>query len=504
MTGVDEGDIELSLGERRLLLGAAPRTRGELSAWVAHALGVRVPDRALVPGHASPLDYLEHAFFEGSGVRDCVVWASRGGGKTFYAAVATTLDLVFKPGIEVMILGGSLQQSQRMLAHLRGFFRSPVLAPMVAGPISDRRVVVRNGSMAEVLAQSHTSVRGARPQKLRCDEADLFHPDVWAAAQLVTRSRVCGGVMVHGTVEALSTWHRPVGLMAGLIGESELGDVASPARRVFRWNVVDVLERCPDRHVCEGCALHQECGGRAKGTAGARRVGGHVTVDDAITLKRRTDGETWRAEMVCDRPVRTGAVYPGFDPAVHVAAFPTPEAGAGVAMVGGIDFGFRDPTVVVWGAVGADATVRICGELVTRETTMEALARMVREAPWPMPEWFGVDPAGHQRSSVSGMSPVVALRREGFAIRSRRMGVVDGLRLVRARMTPATGSPTLMIHPRCEVLIRSLRSYRFPESGTGPETPVKDGPDHAADALRYLITNLPVSPDHGVRAFSYL
>jgi hypothetical protein len=207
--------------------------------------------------------------------------------------------------------------------------------------------------------------------------------------------------------------------------------------------------------------------------------------------------------MMCERPMRTGAVYPQFDEAIHVAAFPDTVC-EGSRMLGGIDFGFRDPTVVVWASVGTDGTVRIVGELVTRETTMESLGTRIRAAPWPVPEWFGVDPAGLQRSSVSGLSPILALRRAGFSIRSRRLSVMDGLRAVRARLAPAVGAPTLLVHPRCTGVIASLRDYRFPEGPGDGVAPVKDGPDHGADALRYLITNLDASVAYTVRSFSYL
>jgi len=488
--------------DRSRLVDAEPRTRAQLRAWVELALGVRVADRAASPDRTAPMDYLAHAFFEDHGggePRDCVVWAGRGTGKTFYAAVATALDLVFKPGIEVMILGGSLQQSQRMLAHLRRLFRTPALGPTVAGQITERRITLRSGSTVEVLAQSHTSVRGSRPQKLRCDEADLFHPDIWRAAQLVTRSKVCGDRVVRGTVEALSTWHRPTGPMASLIADAQLENGA-PARRLFRWNVIDVLERCDAPRVCTSCALFPECGGRAKNVSFSC---GHIAIDDAIALKRRSDEATWRAEMVCDRPVRCGAVYPRFDESIHVCSFPE-SACDGARMIGGIDFGFRDPTVVVWAWHAADDTVRIVDELVTRETTMDALVALIRGSRWPVPAWFGVDPAGLQRSSVSGMSPIFALRRAGLVIRTRRMAILEGIRMVAARLAPAAGAPSLVIHPRCSSLIASLRNYRYPDGAGDGTAPVKDGPDHAADALRYLVTNIDCGSGARGRAYSYL
>ena len=46
-----------------------------------------------------------------------------------------------------------------------------------------------NGSQVELLAQTESSVRGARVQKVRCDEVDLFEQKVWDAVQLTTRSK---------------------------------------------------------------------------------------------------------------------------------------------------------------------------------------------------------------------------------------------------------------------------------------------------------------------------
>ena len=48
----------------------------------------------------------------------------------------------------------------------------------------------------------------------------------------------------------------------------------------------------------------------------------------------------------------------------------------------------------------------------------------------------------------------------------------------------------LRISPRCEQLIRALRTYHYRLDDPLDSEPVKDGVDHAADALRYMITNL--------------
>lgn len=481
----------LSVGERRVVRGVRPRTRREVAGWVRAVVGVEVADRAVMEGNACPLDYLCHAFFEGEPARDCVVWANRGGGKTFYAAVATAMDLLFKPGIEVMILGGSLDQSRRMMAHLHGMFGGAVLGETTRR-VTERRIELRNGSRAEVLAQSQTSVRGTRPQKIRCDEIDLFDREVWEAAQFVTRSKVCGGVDVAGSVEALGTWHDPHGLMGELVDEARRE--GARGRRLFRWGVVDVLERCPpppEGPACAGCVLEEECGG------GARGGRGHVRVADAVQQKGRSDAASWGAEMLCRRPSRRLAVYPEFDERVHVGEFEV-VGGEGTVWVGGIDFGFANPTVILWASVGADGVVRVVDERVAREATLERHVEAIRGARWPVPRWFGVDPAGRQRSDQTGLSAVQVLGRAGLRIRARRVRLEDGVRAVRARLAPATGEARLVVHARCVELIGALKRYRFGERGDGPR---KDGADHACDALRYLVVNLEWKGEVEVRGY---
>jgi nicotinate-nucleotide adenylyltransferase len=67
-------------------------------------LGVKVPGKVICPGHQSPLDYLRASFFD---QQDLLVWANRGGGKTFMAAVATILDALYRAPIHIRVLGGS-------------------------------------------------------------------------------------------------------------------------------------------------------------------------------------------------------------------------------------------------------------------------------------------------------------------------------------------------------------------------------------------------------------
>ncbi|MEM8782469.1 MAG: hypothetical protein AAGE65_06375 [Planctomycetota bacterium] len=484
----------------RHLMALEPRGPRQLRRLVRGLFGIEVLDVARERGSTPPLAYLSHAFFEpGEGVglsRDAVVWANRGGGKTMLGAVATLLDLIYKPGIEVRVLGGSLEQASKMYEHLSRLLDLPTMRGVLAAPPSARRVVLRNGSRVEVLAGSQRSVRGVRAHKLRCDEVEEFDPAVWEAAQRVTRSGRCGGRWVGGAVEALSTMHRPGGLMSGLTRNGERLEIpenenirGTPVKssgggvKVFRWNAIDVVARCPPALACEGCELWDDCRGRAK------HATGFVPVEDLLSQRGRSSRIAWEAEMMCRRPGVRHAVFPAFDERRHVAPFDQAESTSG-SWVGGMDFGLRAPTVMLWACVDSD-TLHVVSEYdATDRTLPEHLVWIKRQAereaipPAHDLAFVAIDPAGLARNAHSGHSDAALLRKAGYAVRARGQAIAPGIEAIRRRLDHAT----LRIDPRCTKLIAALRAYHFDPRNLHTQTPVKDGPDHWCDALRYLVT----------------
>ncbi len=538
-------------------LDVVPGSMEELRAWLARWLGVTVPS-AVMPRDeeesfdggdehlAAPMRYVWHAFDEeAEGPRDCVVWASRGGGKTFLGAVATVLDMVFKPGIEVRVLGGSLEQSRRMHEHVRKLLETPWLAELVDGKVSEKRVRLVNGSGVEILAASQTAIRGTRVQKVRCDEVELFDPELWTAAQLTTRSKTVvrpdgKKLRVRGSIEALSTMHVPFGLMWSVVqgggvarfsepgiggpktsAHARLGEPSYPKRRVFRWGTLDVLEKCGESHRCaqgqdDQCSLWPECRGRAKRKTPEQT--GHVSVEDALVMKGRVDAASWASEMLSLKPRRSDCVYPEFDERTHVTDEDPLGEGAWVA---GMDFGFRAPTVAVLAWVREEkgqTKIVVVQEHTATRTRLDEHLRLMREKGWPISSgsdapmwagetpappktstphaaetlrWIGIDPAGEAGHEQTGSSNAALLRREGLKVRSRRVGLREGIGKVRALLAPADGKgPRLLVHRRCVGLIQALTRYHYPSDKPGSMEPEKDGPDHACDALRYMVINL--------------
>lgn len=206
----DTDIIELDPRSQRCL------TRAELEQWVKANTALQIPTVPVCRGHDSPFDYLWHSYNEPAS--DVVVWAPRGGGKTRLAALASILDLLHKPGVGVRILGGSMAQSLRLWEHLET--DAAELIKNLHKKIKRGRLRLENTSHAEAIPHSQRSVRGMHIQKLRCDELELFDPQVFEAAKLTTRShRLKDGSVVKGVIECLSTLHQPWGLMNQVIEE---------------------------------------------------------------------------------------------------------------------------------------------------------------------------------------------------------------------------------------------------------------------------------------------
>ncbi|HEY1628297.1 MAG TPA: hypothetical protein VGF52_00475 [Tepidisphaeraceae bacterium] len=453
------------------------RSADDLHRWIRLFTGLRIPRRAVCANHQAPFDYLCRAYFEPT--VDQVVWAPRGGGKTRLAALATLLDLLHKPCCAVRILGGSLEQSLRMWEHLQPDLEHLAKDLFVKKTRPSRQVALNIGSSAAVLTQSERAVRGLRVQKLRCDEVELFKPEIWQAAQLVTRSIENPRQTIAGSIEAISTFHRLHGLMHQIIEQAEAAKTP-----IVRWCLLEVLEKCPPARDCKTCPLWDDCRGIAK-TA----CDGFVRIDDAIAMKHRVSAETWESEMLCKRPSVQSCVFPSFDPAIHVKEISQTTEPITLA----IDFGFHAPLVCLW-ITDDGNSCNVIDEYVQPQRTMAEHVQQIESRSWKNAKRVACDPAGAGRNDQTAESNIQFLRRQSFRVHSKRSLIVEGLELIRAALKPAAGSPTLFVHPRCKHLINAMQHYRYPDGGG--ELPIKDGThDHLIDALRYFFINRPTPLD---------
>ena len=472
----------------QVLRRTRPKTRRDLKNYVKVFLGVDVPNKRICPEHNSPMDYLWHSFFADFTVTrapgderratnngDCIVWANRTGGKTQLAAIATLLDCIFKPNCQVRILAGSGEQAGRMYQYLTNFLQRG-FEHALAGPLLKEKCRFVNNAAVEVLTQSQSSVRGQHTQKLRCDEVELFEPDVFTAAKFTTQSTE----NIVAAMELISTMHRPYGLMQKVVASA--GQFSTP---VFKWCVWEVIEKCTDRN-CSQCPLDADCQGRAKS------AGGYLKIDDCITAMRRSSRAGWEAEMLCKKPSLENVVFDEFDPAVHVRAV---DYDPNLPLYRALDFGFVNPFVCLWIQVDGSGGVRVIDEYIRARATIDVHAAEIKSRTTCREEQVAAtfcDPAGAGVNDVTGTSVVRELRAAGIVVRYRRSGILDGIELIRRAVRDGQGRSSLVISPRCPRLIEAMQCYHYPADlgAAGGELPLKDGVyDHPIDALRYFFVN---------------
>lgn len=482
---MDEGRLDGCAREKGKSFRAdsPPKTRTELNLFLESYLSVRVPDRAVCPGHSSPMDYLWHTWstdFDalrpaGRLSGDCVVWANRGGGKTQLAAIATLLEGLFKEDCRTRIIAGSLDQAGRMYEYLTDFVES-AFSESLEGRMLKERCRFQNGAQIRLLAQSQRAVRGHHVQKLRCDEVELFDEEIFSAGKFSVRSRGA----IRGAMECLSTMHRPWGLMRKILTEAPAAGIP-----IFKWCLWEVLESCgPDRS-CSRCPLDKDCQGKA------RRSNGFLLIDDCIAQMRRSSRAAFEAEMLCLRPNLENAVFADFDPAVHVRPL---AYDPNLPLYRAIDFGYVHPFVCLWIQVDGEGTVRVIDEYLQSRRTLTAHAEEIKRrtpAGGSVVRTF-CDPAGKQPNDESGRTPVEVLKSCGIPVQSCPSRIENGLEQIRRHLLAGDGTSRLLIAPRCVRLIEAMQNYHYPQRPVGPqaENPVKDGVyDHPIDALRYFFAN---------------
>lgn len=140
----------------------SPQTDEQLKAFLLESFSIRLPDVQVCENHTTPFRAFADAYFARHGV---AVWkASRGfGGKSYLLALLGHCE-AHTLGAEVTILGGSGEQSTRVLEYLQKWSS--------AEENVQRRTRYKSGGLVTALMASSKSARGPHPQRMRLDEVD--------------------------------------------------------------------------------------------------------------------------------------------------------------------------------------------------------------------------------------------------------------------------------------------------------------------------------------------
>lgn len=185
-------------------------------------------------------------------------------------------------------------------------------------------------------------------------------------------------------------------------------------------------------------------------------------------------GAGWVAqEYECSFLALQGAVYPDFAKAeTEVESLPEGR------LVGGIDFGWRNPFAALWGVLDRDDVLWLGGERYLRCVALHRHAAALKEI--GRVTWYA-DPAGR--------TEIEELRAAGLTVLPGANEIRPGIAAVNARLQ--TGR-LKVLKGSCPNLLNEAQLYRYPSGDEGvgdSESPI-DADNHALAALRYLVSKI--------------
>jgi hypothetical protein len=378
----------------------------------------------------------------------------RQAGKSTAAAALALHTVLFTPGSLVLLLSRSQRQSSELFRRVTEFYQAVESHAVQVARVRARsalRLELTNGSRIISLPGHEGTIRSYSGVRLLViDEAARVPTDLYRAVRPMLA--VSGGRLI-----ILSTPFGRRGFFYQAWGDS--------STRWLRFEVhADAVPRI-----------------------------GRAFLDEEL----RTLGPSWfNQEYACSFEALEGLVYPDFasclvheipfearieereatiakepsDPLSSILPFPT------LRLVGGIDFGFRNPFAAVWGALDRQDVLWIFGEHYERQAPLNHHA-----AKLPRPVYWYADPAG--------ANEIAELRCGGFVVLKGDNALRAGIAAVTARIQ--TGRLKVLAE-RCPHLVAEARLYRYPshsERGVEGENPI-DEHNHALAALRYLVSRL--------------
>lgn len=219
----------------------------------------------------------------------------------------------------------------------------------------------------------------------------------------------------------------------------------------------------------------------------------YLAEEERIDLEKRfaSRPHELEARKLGKPSIGSGMIFPIQESLITCPPFQLPDTWPRCA---GMDFGWTNPTAVVWLAYDKDADVAyVYADYAQSELAPASHVANIHARG----DWIPVagDPAGQAVSQKDGESLIEKYASHKLRIEPANNEVESGLQEVFERML--TGR--LKIFTTCEGLLSEIRSYARDEKGR-----VKKMNDHRCDALRYgVVSGLPIAKAKGASSANW-
>ena len=385
---------------------------------------------------------------------------ARGGAKSHYLRWLAYLCCLRFPGFQVVLLRRTYPELEK--SHLR---RVPgEVAKIKADPVlSAKPPVVRfkNGSILEF---GHCQDEGAIENYLSAE----YHMILFDEVGTFTEDMV---IRIGSSARPTSNDFRPCIVAATNPGSRWIYD---------RWIIKEVdRDRYPNYDPEDYCFIQSKLEDNPYPDPEYERF---LDSLDPVTKAAWRDGR-W--------DLFEGQFFSEFRSELHVRTLEIPPD---VPRIGGLDWGYAKPGVLLWAVVLPDGHLHIEREYKFTQQLAEDVALTAQQ----MSRDYGIrsfgpiaaDPSMWIRTGQSGESIAETFARAGMPLMRANHERVNGWQRVRHWLrTAPDGVPWLTIDPGCTYGLRTLPAATFDK--TNHEDLDTDGDDHWIDACRYLSMSRP-------------
>jgi PBSX family phage terminase large subunit len=223
-----------------------------------------------------------------------------------------------------------------------------------------------------------------------------------------------------------------------------------------------------------------------------------ISSDELEAVQCEISRDEYRQEYLAEFVTRAGRVYDEFTGQnIIQSVSPTIDK---YDIFLGMDFGFAHHTAIAFMAVDRTTGEDVIqfDEIYVQRFQIEEIINLIRiklnnhKLNQSCLQMTYSDPAGNADELSSGISPVDALRNNGFKVINKGSTINGGIALVRAYIRNSLGKVRYYITDNCIETIRSFNGYQYNSSKDGfvKEEPLKDNlHDHLMDAVRYFFVN---------------
>lgn len=200
--------------------------------------------------------------------------------------------------------------------------------------------------------------------------------------------------------------------------------------------------------------------------------------------RAHTDPDTFAQEYLGEFKKVKGLVYPKFNRDIHVVK--TDHIPTEGTRYSGIDFGFTNPTAMLFVIVDYDNNWFIYDEVYQSGMTTEQGVNAYKQktASQSFSGTVGDSAAAQEIANWNAMGVYVK------PIDKKSDSIQAGIQLIQDRLVvQPNNKPRLFVSEVCKNTIWEFETYRYEEQKedkNAPEQPIKEN-DHAMDALRYLL-----------------